>query len=88
MNFTFSDSPEFLWNKNATVGGTFTRDYSYSIGYQEASDLLVKNVLELHKRKRNSLFYPICFIYRHFIERTLKELIKYSEDLYEKSKSL
>lgn len=49
----------------------------YVKGYKEAGDLLIKQCQSVNK---NILVYPICFMYRHYIEIQLKELItKYEE---------
>jgi hypothetical protein len=37
---------------------------------------------------KDSLIYPICFNYRHYIELHLKSLIEESEILYDKIKQL
>ncbi len=88
MTKLFFQSPEFLRNVNATVGDSFIHDYSYAVAYWSAGDILVNNALEGEKDKRDSLFYPICFMYRHFIELTLKQLIIYAEEFYEKTEIL
>ena len=85
MKLLFYQSPEFLRNVNATVGDSFIHDYSYAVAYWSAGDILVKDALEGDKDKRDVLFYPICFMYRHFIELTLKQLIIHAEAFYEKT---
>ena len=85
MKNLFAQSPEFLRTVNATVGASFIRDYSYAVAYWSAGDILVKDALESDKDKRDGLFYPICFMYRHFIELTLKQLIIHAEAFYEKT---
>jgi len=42
-------------------------------GYKEAGDLLLQNCLE--GGRQNVLVYPIFFLYRHYIELQLKEII-------------
>lgn len=88
MKHLFSQSAESLSNVNATVGESFIRNYSYAVAYWSAGDILVKNALESNKNKRDGLFYPICFMYRHFIELTLKQLIIYTEAFYEKTEMI
>lgn len=45
----------------------------YTAGYKEAGDLLLQNVLG--GGRQNTLVYPIIFLYRHYIELMLKEII-------------
>jgi len=40
-------------------------------GFKHAADLLVENL----RRERNSLVYPVCYLYRHCLELWLKHLI-------------
>lgn len=51
----------------------------YAMGYEEAADILVKNV-----KSDNSdlLIYPIAFLYRQAIELQLKDIILTSRGLY------
>jgi hypothetical protein len=46
----------------------------YAIGYKEAADALVKTVLE-RKGWADLKVYPIAFLYRHYLELRLKELL-------------
>ncbi|PIP49125.1 MAG: hypothetical protein COX14_00950 [Chloroflexi bacterium CG23_combo_of_CG06-09_8_20_14_all_45_10] len=43
------------------------------IGYKEAGDILLRYALE--KGRQNVLVYPVMFLYRHYIELQLKEII-------------
>jgi hypothetical protein len=59
--------------------------YSYINGYYEAGKILVDKIYQTDiGLDKNSLFYPICFNYRHYIELHLKSLIEDSEILYNK----
>lgn len=47
--------------------------WKYTIGYKEAGDLLLRNALE--GGRQHVLVFPIIFLYRHYIELILKEII-------------
>lgn len=50
------------------------RDWGeFTIGYKEAGDLLLQHTLKAGRQ--NVLVYPIIFLYRHYIELILKEII-------------
>lgn len=68
------------WQYNAIVGGAWSTDWFYVVGYKEAADILVEYATSLHAIP-DYLFYPICFNYRHALELTLKELIRDTEKL-------
>lgn len=44
-------------------------------GYKEAADRLVKSIME-DRNDQDSLVYPILFLYRHYLELSLKRLIR------------
>lgn len=48
---------------------------NYTIGYKEAADSLVTEILET-KDMKHALIYPICFLYRQYVELRLKEIIR------------
>jgi len=45
----------------------------YTIEYKEAGDLLLANAVKT--RRRNFMVFPTIFLYRHYIELILKEII-------------
>jgi hypothetical protein len=47
----------------------------YIVGYKEAGDVLVKHVMQT-RRHHDSLVFPIVFMYRHYLELRLKQLIQ------------
>jgi hypothetical protein len=51
------------------------REYRLAKGYKLAGDTLVYNFLGDH-RDYDNLIYPILFCYRHYIELTLKEIVR------------
>ena len=67
-----------------TVGGARRFDLAplglpfgeHADGFKYAADLLVENL----RNKRNSLVYPVCYLYRHCLELWLKHLIVMVED--------
>lgn len=63
------------WQCNACLNFTDNTFELYVIGYKEAADQLVKNIME-SPRHQDALVFPICFLYRQYIELRLKELIK------------
>jgi hypothetical protein len=72
------------WHKNAVVGGFYSEPYILMEGYYEAANMLISSALDECNSTRDLtlLFYPICFLYRHYIELSLKYLISKSELLY------
>lgn len=54
---------------------------SYSMAYMEAADRLVQTP---HERSFDTLTLPIVFLYRHYVELTLKELIDLGNKKYGK----
>ena len=72
------------WHKNAIVGGFYSELYVLMEGYYEAANMLISSALDEGNSTRDLtfLFHPICFLYRHYIELSLKYLISKSELLY------
>ena len=63
---------------SAAIRG-FTDDKwgTYDEGYRQACDVLLDHVLKKGgKAQRNFIVYPILYLYRHYIELLLKEIIK------------
>lgn len=88
MKKLFTDTSQKKLCNNVCVGGEFTSDYSYPLGYWEAADFLVEQALSLSSPFKDRLFYPICFNYRQFIELCLKQLIIFSEEFYRKTEKV
>ncbi len=69
----------------ATVGGCNHTRYAYINGYYEAGKNLIEiSINEKYSYKKDTLFYPICYNYRHYLELHLKSLILDTELLYDK----
>lgn len=58
----------------------------YTIGYKEAGDLLLQYALNVGRQ--NVLVYPIIFLYRHYIELQLKEIITKRLGIFRHSRKL
>jgi len=76
--------------QNATIGNkSVDAKYAYINGYYEAASHLVNKAISIeNKPDKDSLIYPICFNYRHYIELHLKSLIEEAEILYDKMEQL
>jgi hypothetical protein len=65
-------SGEDWWH--AACIGHFDQEWdAYAFGYKIAGDLIVKHMEYIDK---NYLVFPIVFLYRHYIELRLKDIIK------------
>jgi hypothetical protein len=65
--------PSKIWYHNAVAGGKYSAPYTYILGYYSAAESLVQVAIETGKL--DTLFFPICFNYRHFLELSLKHLV-------------
>ncbi len=67
---------DFDWWNNASVDyyQTVEKLSIYEEGYKEAGDIVSKYVNE-NKFFQDALIYPIVFLYRHYIELALKDII-------------
>ncbi len=79
-----------IYEHIATVGGYNNTRYIYINGYYETGKELVNIAIneQVGTYKKDTLFYPICYSYRHYIELHLKSLIIDSETLYDKMDTL
>lgn len=71
------------WKNNACIGRLPDSLELYTIGYKKAGDILVRYVME-RGEDQDMLIYPIVFVYRHYIELRLKEIIKEGRILLDK----
>lgn len=55
---------------------------AYAEGYRLAAERVVEIALE-ERGERDFLIYPILFLYRQFLELSMKEIIGYAEELVE-----
>ena len=58
----------------------------YANGYRQAADTLVGYVKETH-RHRDTLVFPIVFLYRQYLELRLKQLIRDGHQLFDQPPS-
>jgi hypothetical protein len=72
------------WKNNACLRQG--DDYAYREGYLRGAQLLVQQVGET-SRDQDFLVYPIVFLYRHYIELTLKDIITRARYLVERELS-
>ncbi len=68
------------WRHNACINWMHDPLEAYIIGYKEAADGLVRKVIRT-KLMQDTLVYPICFLYRQYIELRLKEIIRSGREL-------
>ena len=60
---------------NACLNFTYNVAGGYIEGYKMAADALIEGIHENRGRGIDFLVFPVCFLYRHYIEIQLKELI-------------
>ena len=70
------------WQANACLNWSHDPIELYAIGFKEAGDRIVEYVLT-KARDQDVLIYPIAFLYRHYIELRLKEIIREGRILLE-----
>ena len=63
------------WHCNACLNWTDDALELYVIGYKHAADNLVAQIVN-GDPYQDALVFPICFLYRQYIELRLKEIIK------------
>jgi hypothetical protein len=70
------------WHCNACLNWSNDALELYVIGYKEAADSLVERIMNTG-RHQDFLVFPICFLYRQYIELRLKEVIRSGRRLLE-----
>ena len=68
------------WESQALIGVSWGSFLTCAIGYKEAGDCVVAAV-EAGDIARDLAVYPVCFLYRHYIELMLKGLISLRNQL-------
>lgn len=66
--------PQDDWWHNACLNYSHEQWTLYAIGYKEAADLLVQRV-EQTRFDQDVLVYPVLFLYRYFLELSMKNII-------------
>ena len=74
------------WQNNACLNWGSDPLEFYAIGYKEAADALVQHVIDTN-RYQDVLVYPICFLYRQYLELRLKEIIREGNALLDENAS-
>ena len=62
------------WRNNACINFTSDNLWAYETGYKLAGDIVSEYVLRT-KSEQDVLVYPMMFMYRHYLELRLKQLI-------------
>lgn len=60
----------------------------YAQGYFHAAEMLIDSLDGKYPSVNDKLVYPICFLYRHFLELRLKEIIFYGSRLIDEPKNI
>lgn len=63
------------WESEALLGVSLDSFLSYALAYKEAADAVIGSV-QAKSVSPDAVGYPICFLYRHYVELMLKGLIK------------
>lgn len=63
------------WQNNACLNWLNDQWFGYAEGYRQGAEILVNYVCESH-RDQDKLVYPICFLYRQYLELVLKRIIE------------
>ena len=71
----FIESADYSQNADISLFKQL-RFYSMALGYKDGADLMVDRALNDDKSSIDLLVYPLIFCYRHYIELSLKQLIK------------
>ena len=71
---------------NADIGKWMTdRSPFYQFGYRMAAEKLVQDYKYLEQIEKDTLVFPIIYLYRHHIELTLKDIIYQTQTLLQAS---
>jgi hypothetical protein len=75
------------WWHNACLGFGGNKWDLYATGYKEAADIIVDQVVETGLGM-DTLIYPVAFLYRHYLELRLKEIIIHGQQLLDRSSGI
>lgn len=64
-----------LDKSNADIGWMNNRSAFYSHGYRASAEKLIKEYGGLPLPERDSMVFPVVFLYRHYLEIEIKDLI-------------
>ncbi len=65
------------WQNNACINYVHDPLELFASSYKEAADALAEKVIST-SRNQDTLVYPVVFLYRHYLELRLKEIIRQS----------
>ena len=72
------------WETEALIDVSWDSFLTYAIGYKKAADSVVVAV-EARETAADLAVYPVCFLYRHYIELMLKGLITLGNQLRDRT---
>lgn len=75
------------WWHNACLGFGSNKWDMYATGYKDAADIVVNHIVET-RQGMDFLVYPVAFLYRHYIELRLKELLTEGQQLLDETYDL
>jgi hypothetical protein len=79
-NEVFTGEGRDWWNRAVLHISRDVPWHAYATGYKEAADRLIKGINE-GQHGQDYLVFPIFFLYRHYLEVSIKELIKECQPL-------
>ena len=68
------------WWHNACLSFATDKWGLYAIGYKDAADIIVERIINT-RQGMDFLVFPVTFLYRHYLELRLKELIIHGRQL-------
>lgn len=71
------------WWHNACLNSFGDQWYQYALGYKRAADILVTHISHNGTANLDTVIYPIVFNYRHYLELSMKIIIKDGFELLE-----
>ena len=84
----FSESVHDDANAEIKANNTTEQFYNYIHGYREAADVLVMNTMVRgNQGYRDESVFPICFLYRQYLELSLKDMYLYYSADFETDKN-
>jgi hypothetical protein len=74
-----------LANKNIDADNLWS---VYAVGYKEAANLIAEQIMGKRVYKKYAMIYPIMYLYRHYLEIQLKNIISLTNKALERSSIL
>ena|SRR3990172_1912070 len=78
----FKDTGEYYQHSHFAWGDFWTQFSGYTAGYKDSADALIEKAIDSKDiSKLDTFVFPICFLYRQYLELEMKVLyLNYSED--------